>query len=185
MGIQEVKEKTVILTDEQELEVDTILLCTGYKYTFPFLTPDCQLHVEGERVMPLYKHLIHTGLPSLCIVGICKIICPFPQFDCQVRFFLATLDGSLVLPTQEEMDADTQADYEWRLSQGMPHRYAHLMGPLQWPYNDELTAMAKLNSIPKVVQNLYDFVHETRVKNLVGYKSKNYELLCETEFCEC
>ena len=43
------------------LEMDTILLCTGYHYTFPFLSPECGVNVsEDERVTPLWKHLTHT-----------------------------------------------------------------------------------------------------------------------------
>lgn len=181
-GLKEVKSKSVILEDGSELAVDSLLFCTGYKYTFPFLTPECNVKTFGERVTPLYKHLINTSHPSMCIIGVCKTICPFPQFDLQVRFFLSTLEGCTTLPSKLEMDADTQSDYDWRISQGMPHRHAHHMGPLQWGYNQEITDIANLKSIPRAVQNLYDHVHSIRRTNLTGYKKMNYRLLNDVEF---
>ena len=46
----------------------------------------------------------------------------------QLQFAIAILDGSLKLPSKDEMDADTERDYQQRLMEGLPHRYAHYMG---------------------------------------------------------
>jgi hypothetical protein len=63
----------------------------GYKFDFPFLTPECKVRIEGRRVMPLYKHLIHTELPTICFVGLPFKVLPFPLFHFQVIDFI--LDG--------------------------------------------------------------------------------------------
>lgn len=76
-------ERSVVLEDDTVLDVDVLVLCTGYCYSFPFLD-GCGVSVEDERVYPLYKHLIHAEHPTLAIVGLCKVIVPFPQFHCQV-----------------------------------------------------------------------------------------------------
>ena len=133
--------------------------------------------VVDERVSPLYKHLIHTQLPSLSFIGIPKKVTPFPMFDCQVRFVTAALDGTMPLPSREEMENDMQQDYEWRLSVGMPHRYAHEMAELQWRYNLELANLAGFSPVPQSVQSLCDYVHATRVKELQVYKKRNYALV--------
>ena len=176
-SIREVKESSVVFENGEELPVDSLLLCTGYKFVFPFLTAECHVDIQGERVTPLYKHLIHTEYPTLSLLGLPKVICPFPLFDCQVRFVLAALDGSMKLPSREEMDKETKDDYEGRLSQGMPHRYAHHMGSLQWGYNDDLAKTSNFKPIPDVVRKLYDGVHEQRTTKLTTYKLLNYELL--------
>ena len=75
------------------------------------------------------------------------------------------------------MDADTEADFQKRLSLGLPKRYAHTMANRQWEYNEEIARMAGCDLVPKGVKNLYDAVHETRVKNLIGYKKLNYEMI--------
>lgn len=75
------------------------------------------------------------------------------------------------------MDADTQKDFEKRLSSGLPPRHAHTMGYLQWDYNDEIAKLAKCPCIPRGVRRLYDAVHLERATNLIGYKNKNYKMV--------
>lgn len=175
-GIAKVTKQTVVFENGDEVAVDVIMFSTGYQYRFPFLSPDCHVMVTDERIVPLYKHIIHTEHPSLSLVGILKTICPFPNFHNQVLFAMAALDGSMKLPSSEEMTDDTKEDFQKRMSQGMPKRYAHTMGPLQWRYNDEIADLAGFERIPVVVEELYDNVHLTRVKDIVHYKRMNYEL---------
>ncbi|KPP57514.1 flavin-containing monooxygenase FMO GS-OX-like 4-like, partial [Scleropages formosus] len=60
-----------------------LLFCTGYKFNYPFLdTNILGLQIQDHWISPLYKFLVPPAFPSLFIVGICKIICPFPHFDC-------------------------------------------------------------------------------------------------------
>lgn len=80
------------------------------------------------------------------------------------------------------MDADTEADFQKRLSEGLPRRHAHTMAGRQWAYNDEIARMAGCECIQNVVKNLYDAVHEIRAVNLVGYKQKNFELIDGEKF---
>ncbi|ESO82679.1 hypothetical protein LOTGIDRAFT_177635 [Lottia gigantea] len=181
-GIQEVKDTSVIFKNGEICDADVLLLCTGYYFTFPFLTEKCHLSINDERVTPLYKHVIHTELPSLSFIGICKTICPFPLFNNQVQFVLGSLDGTFSLPSEEEMNKDTQNDFEKRLSEGLPPRYAHHMGPRQWNYNQQLENIANLKPIPRSVQVLYDMVHKKRVQNLPGYKKVNYKMVGPEEF---
>lgn len=175
-GIECVDGRTVILKDGQVVTPDSLLLCTGYQFDFPFLTPRCKVHIEDERITPLYKHILHTEFPTLSFIGITKIICPFQQFNVQLQFALSVLDGSLPLPTKEEMDADTERDYQKRLAEGLPHRYAHYMGTRQWEYSDEVAKMAGCPPISKAVRTLFDDIHASRIKNLMGYKESNYAL---------
>ncbi|XP_013410775.1 flavin-containing monooxygenase FMO GS-OX4-like [Lingula anatina] len=183
-GIDAMTETGAVMKDGEECHFDVLILCTGYHYTFPFLSPECSLNIEDERVIPLYKHIIHTECPRLSFIGICKQICPFPQFHNQVKFVLKTLDGSLKLPTKEEMDADIKQDFEWRLGQGFPKRHAHTMGPMQWQYNDELADIGQFEHIPKVVEQLYQDVHKVRVTQLQHYKKCNYRLTGPDSYIE-
>ena len=166
------------------MKTDVLMLCTGYRYFFPFLTESCDISIEDERVTPLYKHIIHTKFPSLSFIGICKVICPFPQFDQQVKFVLSTLDGTLELPSQQEMELDIQEDFQRLLREGLPPHYAHTMGPRQWDYNDSLSKLGHFEPIPRAVQILYDEVHRMRVKNLPTYKKRQYEITGPYSFRE-
>lgn len=181
-GIKYLTANQAVLENSEVLNIDVLLLCTGYRYYFPFLTEACKLHIEDERVTPLYKHLIHTEYPTLSFIGIPKTICPFPLFDIQIRFVLSALSGKMKLPTKEEMENDIKLDFEKRLNLGFPHRKAHHMGSLQWAYNDDLAEMSGEKPMPRVVQKLYDEVHRYRVLNVVTYKSLNYKLLDSENF---
>lgn len=181
-GIAKLTPFSVIYKNGEEENLDVLLLCTGYRYKFPFLSEECQLKIVEERITPLYKHIIHTKFHTLSFIGMCKIICPFPQFDNQVRFVLSTLDGTQKLPSTAEMEEDTENDYRKRLSEGLPHRYAHFMGPRQWDYNDELARLAGFDPIPKAIQKLYNEVHRTRVMDLPNYKTKQYRITGEETY---
>ncbi|XP_041375778.1 flavin-containing monooxygenase FMO GS-OX-like 2 [Gigantopelta aegis] len=176
-GIKCLKENSVVfLGGEEEEEIDSLILCTGYRFVFPFLSEDCKLDITDERVTLLYKHMIHTQFPSLSFIGVCKLICPFPFFHMQVQLALAVLDGSVELPSKEDMDKDIEADFRKRLEQGLPWRHAHHMKEKQWGYIDELAAIVKCDPIPKSVSDLYNHVFLVRSSNFLNYKKKNYVL---------
>ncbi|XP_036366120.1 flavin-containing monooxygenase FMO GS-OX-like 2 isoform X1 [Octopus sinensis] len=175
--IKSFSENFVNLKDGRDLEVDTVIFCTGYKYDFPFLTKECNLNITDGRVYPLFKHIVHAKHPSLNFIGVTKKVCPFPTFHCQVQFMMANLDGSMKLPSYEEMLQDIEKDYETRRNEGMPHRHTHTMvGRKQWDYNDDITSMAETRPISKQVRDLFDKIHYTRINNLLEYKKYNYYL---------
>ena len=101
-----------------------------------------------------------------------------------MEFFLATLTGQLPLPSQSEMAADTARDLELRLEMGMPPRYAHFLGPLQWEYFDRLAAMSGTAPMPEAVRGLYDEVHVQRCHDLSGYKDKAFRITGPDTFVE-
>lgn len=77
---------------------DVLLFCTGYNFSFPFLdAAQLGLEVKDHLVTPLYRHLMPPAFPSLFIIGICKIICPFPHFNCQVNTCFTHDDGVKLL----------------------------------------------------------------------------------------
>nr|CAB3249700.1 flavin-containing monooxygenase FMO GS-OX-like 2 [Phallusia mammillata] len=155
---------------------DAFVFCTGYEYSFPFFKTDKIVTTNGGRICPLFKHLIHINYPNLSFIGICQTICPFPQFHCQVRFAIQVLNGKMKLPSTEEMLADEQADYEKRLQEGLPHRAAHLLGPKQWEYNNDLSDLCGEPRIPDNVRLLYDLCHQRRSYNRLLYREDEFAL---------
>ena len=165
------------LMDGSTLEATVILLATGYHYSFPFLTPECGLTVSSRRVTPLYKHLVNINNSSMCFIGVPIQICPFPQFDLQVRFFVKTLTGEVKLPSKEEMLEDLRREEDWRKNElKMPEKYFHKMGTLQWIYNKEIAQLGGLTPINQTVENLYNAVHERRRLCLPYYKKDKFSL---------
>ncbi|KAI0233547.1 Flavin-containing monooxygenase FMO GS-OX5 [Lamellibrachia satsuma] len=173
--VASLKPHSAVLTTGEEVPIDAFIPCTGYEYTFPFLAPSCHIKVDDSRVMPLYKHLLHTEYTSLAFIGLCSTVLPFPQFECQVRFTLAAWDGSMKLPTLAEMDADTEHDYQAKLASGEPHRYAHKLASRQWEYNDMLASLAGFPPLSDILRQIYNSVHAAKAVNLLGYKRMKVE----------
>lgn len=65
-------------------EIDDILFCTGYNYTFPFLSSTCGVKIVDNYVHPLYKQIVSIEHPTLAFIGLPFTVCPFPLFDIQV-----------------------------------------------------------------------------------------------------
>ena len=89
-------------------------LITGYNFNFPFLSPKVIVDVNSFRVNPLYKHVVSIHHPTLSFLGLCSLVCPFPQFDIQATFVSRILGGTLTLPTGDEMLQDEARELKFR-----------------------------------------------------------------------
>ncbi|XP_051884476.1 uncharacterized protein zgc:77439 [Pristis pectinata] len=176
-GVNRFSQTGVICNDGMEYPADVFMFCTGYNYSFPFLAREVGLNIKDHRVTPLYKHIVHTTFPTLLFIGLCKTVCPFPLFHCQVLFALATLDGTCKLPPKPDMDAVTECEYKSCLQNGISHRHFHKLDSLQWNYIDELVHLAKSDPLPPVTKDLYEANKEMRKQDLCNYKRFNYEIV--------
>ena len=67
-NIERFEGATVVFVDGSAAEVDTVVYCTGYKITFPFLGREV-LTVRDNHV-DLYRRVVHPGRPGLYFVGL-------------------------------------------------------------------------------------------------------------------
>ena len=95
-----------------------------------FLAPDCGVTVSQRRVSPLFKHLVNINRPSMCFVGIPIQICPFLNFDLQIRY---TSEDNIRADCAAEQRSDAgkstiRKEEEWRREElGLPDKYFHKM----------------------------------------------------------
>ncbi|XP_042465373.1 flavin-containing monooxygenase FMO GS-OX-like 9 [Zingiber officinale] len=95
---------TVLFADGSSVVADTILYCTGYSYSFPFLDTKGVIHVDENRIGPLYEHTFPPSLaPSLSFVGIPNKFIIFRFFESQGRWIAQVLSGKRKLPSADEM----------------------------------------------------------------------------------
>lgn len=57
----------------------------GYKYKYPFLSPECGVRVEDNHVQPLFKHFLNIEHPTMYFIGIPTNTTGFCMFDLQVK----------------------------------------------------------------------------------------------------
>ncbi|XP_069395499.1 uncharacterized protein [Paralichthys olivaceus] len=162
---------------------DVLMFCTGYNFKYPFLDADqLGLKIQDHMVSPLYRFLMPPAFPSLFFIGICKIICPFPNFNCQVQFALAVLDGSVTLPPRAEMEDETRQELQDKVERGVEQRHLLILEQDQWEYCQMLAHAAGFPPLPPVVRSLYEEVWRQRQIHPENYRSLNYRLVSDTRW---
>ncbi|XP_057661541.1 dimethylaniline monooxygenase [N-oxide-forming] 4-like isoform X1 [Diorhabda carinulata] len=154
-GIQEFRQHSVLFSDGSEATIDDVILCTGYKYSYPFLCKECSMEVEGRWVKYLYKQIMNINHPTMAFIGIPFRTFPFVLFGIQIRFFLAYLNGNFSV-TKKEMLEDLQKHMETRNNSD----HSHLLGIEQRDYLDDLATTANIKKIPPVYSKMYRYVHD-------------------------
>lgn len=87
-----------------ECDIDKILYCTGYLYSFPFLSDFLEEIIEdGARVHNIYKFIFFTKHPSLAFVGLPIRILPFPLAEAQAAVIAKIFSEQLSLPSLADM----------------------------------------------------------------------------------
>lgn len=87
--VKRLTENGVEFVDGTEQIYSVIMYCTGYKYTFPFLSVDCGISVDENYVKPLYKHCININHPTMALIGVPFYVCASQMFDLQVQYLLS------------------------------------------------------------------------------------------------
>ncbi|KIW03317.1 uncharacterized protein PV09_05528 [Verruconis gallopava] len=97
--------RTVFFSDGRiEQDVDELLFCTGYLYSFPFLESlEPNPISDGTRVEHTYKHLFYAPRPTLAFLTLNQKIIPFPLAEAQSAVLARVWSGRLTLPSTEEM----------------------------------------------------------------------------------
>ncbi|CAH9120944.1 unnamed protein product [Cuscuta epithymum] len=116
----------VVFMDGSSTIADTILYCTGYSYSFPFLDTKGMVVVDNDRVGPLYEHTFPPSLsPSLSFIGIPRKLIGFPFFESQAIWIAQLLSGKRTLPSREEMMRSIKEFYKSRDLAGIPKHNTH------------------------------------------------------------
>jgi len=184
VGIDRMTSDAAILKNGERVEADALILCTGYRFAFPFLSDECRpaIQHDGQTIDGLYLHLIHSNFPTMSFVGIPKKVCPFPLFDRQVRFVLATLDGTVRLPSTDDMLEDVRKEVETSAAAGKAADDFHVFSKAQWRYNDRLAELAGFEPLLPVVEKLYESVRSERVNSMIAFRSQSFKILDQQTF---
>jgi hypothetical protein len=82
--------------------IDTIVYCTGYRISFPFLPPDVIEPKDNE--LPLYKMVVPPELDGLFFIALLQPLgAMMPLAEAQSEWVADLLAGEAALPTREEM----------------------------------------------------------------------------------
>jgi len=103
-GIDRYEGRTVHFTDGQAEEFDAIVMATGFRVSFPFLSSQ----ITGA--FPLYLRMMHPTIPSLYFIGLFQSIgCIWRLADYQARIAALHISGRLRRPNDIEARIRRQA----------------------------------------------------------------------------
>ena len=110
-ALDHVDETTAYFKDGTFKQVDTIILCTGYKHHFPFLPDDLRLKTRNKlATADLYKGVAWVHNPKLFYLGMQDQWFTFNMFDAQAWWVRDVILGRIAVPADKaELLADVAA----------------------------------------------------------------------------
>lgn len=168
---------SVVFQDDSSEKVDAVIFCTGYRYSFPFLSDDI-ITIKDERVQPIYKHMIHIDYPNLIFLGIPRQLLYFPHFYEMARFSVLVLEEKIQLPSRKDMQEASEVDFQSRLLEGNPPSFAHQMGfgDYQFRFNAEIAELGGFEPLPPVIKMIWKDILDERYINFLHCKDINYQI---------
>ena len=97
-NIARLEAESVHFSDGTAAQIDTIVWCTGYRITFPFLDAGV-MEAEGNRV-PLFRRVVHPDAPGLYFIGLVQPLgAIMPIAELQAEWVADLFEGSAALPS--------------------------------------------------------------------------------------
>jgi len=101
-NIERIDGSTVHFIDGTSAGIDTIVWCTGYRITFPFLDDDV-MGTAGNHV-PLYRRVVHPERPGLYFIGLVQPLgAIMPIAERQAEWVADLFEGTAALPEPKRM----------------------------------------------------------------------------------
>ncbi|KAG5680259.1 hypothetical protein PVAND_009778 [Polypedilum vanderplanki] len=159
-----------------------VFYCTGYKYTFPFLSFDSGITCDDNFVRPLYKHCININRPTLAFIGLPFYVCATQMFDLQARFCLTFMTDKKKIPSKTEMIEDSEKEMNKRWSKGFKKHQAHLMGCDQGKYYEDLSKTAEIEPLKPVIAKLHNFSSLRFLDDLTNFRQDIFRIIDDETF---
>jgi cation diffusion facilitator CzcD-associated flavoprotein CzcO len=97
--------RTVLFSNgDIESDIDHVVFCTGYFYSFPFLRSlSPPVVTDGASALNLYQHMLYAPDPSISFLGIPQRVVPFPFVEAQMAYLARVWAGRLPFPSEAEL----------------------------------------------------------------------------------
>ncbi len=114
----------LILSNGDKLEVDLVVLGTGWRSDYGFLGESVRARLDmADDGFYLYRHMLNPKLPNLVFVGSAATICSILTYSLQARWLAELLAGNHRLPDAETMAREIAEMQAWKRA-GMPFSHA-------------------------------------------------------------
>lgn len=180
--VKEFTENGVIFTDGTYEEIDDVIYCTGFQYTYPFLDESSGLTLTPRYILPLYKYLVNIPQPTMLLFGLVVRACIVAAIDAQARYATALVLGNFTLPSQEDMMKEWQIRHDLLKSKGRPLSDLHLLSDKEDQYYGELAAESGTIRVPPVLFKIRNIDTMAKLENLYTYRNYVYTIIDDNNF---
>lgn len=104
--VQSVSGKTVTFTDGTQVDVDAIIIGTGFDVNLPYLSDDIAKTIGlTAKSLDLCEFTFHPDLENLAFIGFFAQLGPYPVvLEQQARYIAYTWGGAVPAPTREQLE---------------------------------------------------------------------------------
>jgi trimethylamine monooxygenase len=174
--LQGVAGNTATFSDGSTARVDAIILCTGYKHHFPFLTDDLRLRTANRlATADLYKGVAYVHNPALFYLGMQDQWFTFNMFDAQAWWARDVILGRIALPGSK---AELVSDVEARVAREDDGKDSYDAIRYQGDYVKELIAETDYPSfdVDGANQAFFDW-KKHKQKSIMEFRNNSYKSL--------
>lgn len=156
-------------------DIDDILLCTGYRFDFPFLDPASGVKVteDGRVVDGLVSHCLALKMPTLFLIGVPIQVVPFPLFEDQAKFFCSVLKGAVTMDTLRKLHQSESEEFK---IMGYQRKYLHKLGDRQWEYRRVQASLSRFPSPSMNVIEMYNDCRAARNRSVRTFRDRQYQV---------
>ncbi|XP_071137007.1 uncharacterized protein LOC143049522 [Mytilus galloprovincialis] len=158
---------SIILDDNDVIQIDAVIYCTGFRYDLSFL-PEGLLEVGQNKVVcNLYKYVLPPQYSTIFFMGLMRLyILFFPYGDHEALFIKAMLEESVCIPTYNEMITVIGKDSKrpW-------------LSNSHWEWDKELASIAgNFESFPPVLKSIRDHIVAVKAKDFSRFRSVSFKI---------
>ena len=143
--VKKVEGRTVTFEDDTSVDVDVIVVGTGFDLHLPFLSEDIAKTVNlTQKGIDLCQFTFHPDLPGLAFAGLWAQLGPYPVvLEQQARWIAYSWSGRIAGPSEAELQkgvADCVSEQHhvgYREQHEMAVRFARLCGTMPDPGDDK------------------------------------------------
>ncbi len=161
--VKRLREHSAIFQNGEERYIDSVILCTGYQYSFRFLPESCQPMTTDDvtirRLSRLFQMTVHVDHPNLFFMGLTKYNPSFLTCNLQAQFVAGVLLGKCSLPSRDAMVADIEEDFRHKLKLGIPITHTTWNSPASYfvkRFQDAILEMSQPDWITPIPVSLLE-----------------------------
>lgn len=174
--IEKLDGKTAHFKDGDSAEVDTIILCTGYRHHFPFMEDALRLRTRNRLYPPgLYKGVLWRANPHVMYLGMQDQYYTFNMFDAQAWFARDIVLGKIHIPYDAVMEDDI-ADWQ-RREEALTNPFEDI--DFQTDYTRDLCNATDYPAIDlDMIAKMFKEWEHHKEESIVGYRDQAFTSPC-------